>query len=269
MSDPIHILVAHPSERRLLSGVSCHVLPSGLEGGGLLKMPGMALSVGPELAFLLAANELSLPRLLELGYEFCGHYRLNPGSPTGFDEAPPLTSPSKLGAFVEKAGGARGTRAAKRALAYLRANSRSPMETVITALLCLPPRLGGYGLPLPYLNYRVNVPKDGRKAASNRYYLCDMFWPDARLDVEYDSDREHTGPDRIAADAKRRNGLASLGITVIAVTKQQAFNCDAMDEVAHGIAKQLGRRLRMGGKDWVKARADLRRQLLGFALGNR
>ncbi len=136
------------------------------------------------------------------------------------------------------------------------------METVIVLLLCLPPRLGGYGLPMPLLNHRVDVGRNRRKTSSNKYYVCDAFWREAWLDVEYDSDLAHTGPLRIAKDAKRRNGLASLGVTVITVTKEQAFNCDEMDRIAHAVAKKLRWRLHVGGSEWVKARAGLRRELL-------
>lgn len=261
---PLHVLVASESERRLIKDVVCHTAPARTLPRFIFKAPGGVLLEGPGLCLLHEAVRLPLPLLVQMGFELCGGYRIYPDNPRGFAESKPVATPLQLVRFVEAMGNAKGSRQLARALSYVCEGSRSPMETVIVLLLCLPPRLGGYGLPMPRLNYRVDVHRNGCKASANRYFVCDAFWPDAWLDVEYDSDLVHTGSTRIAHDAKRRNGLTSLGVTVITVTKQQVFNCDEMDRVAHAIAKALGWRLRMRGSGWVKARADLRRQLLVF-----
>jgi hypothetical protein len=46
----------------------------------------------------------------------------------------------------------------------------------------------------------------------------DLSYPDARIALEYDSDRWHTGTAQRHADAERRNRLRALGWTVIEVT---------------------------------------------------
>jgi hypothetical protein len=46
----------------------------------------------------------------------------------------------------------------------------------------------------------------------------DLSYPDARIALEYDSDRWHTGTAQRRADAERRNRLRALGWTVIEVT---------------------------------------------------
>jgi hypothetical protein len=46
----------------------------------------------------------------------------------------------------------------------------------------------------------------------------DLSYPDAKIALEYDSDRWHTGTARRHADADRRNRLRALGWTVIEVT---------------------------------------------------
>lgn len=261
---PVHVLVTDTSQRRALKGMVCHTAPEHTLPRHILETAQGLLVEGPELYLLHAARELPLPRLLEQAFELCGGYRLNKNNPRGFVDAVPLTSRTRLEQFAATIGESKGSCLLKRALAYVCDGSRSPMETVIVLLLCLPPRLGGYGLPLPQMNYRVDVTHNGRKISSNRYFVCDAFWPDAWLDVEYDSDLVHTGSTRIAHDAKRRNGLTSLGVTVITVTRAQALNCDEMDRIAHAAARLLGVRLRRGGNTWIKARAQLRRQLLHF-----
>lgn len=51
-----------------------------------------------------------------------------------------------------------------------------------------------------------------------------MFWPEANVAIEYDSDLEHTGSARIAEDAQRRNDLTALGITTITATREQVMD---------------------------------------------
>lgn len=61
------------------------------------------------------------------------------------------------------------------------------------------------------LMQRVEVPKGDWRVAYGRQFRCDLLWPTASLCVEYDSDMFHTGSQKIARDARRRNALASLG----------------------------------------------------------
>lgn len=265
LSKPLYLLVANAADRRKIKGTVCRLCPSDVASCSILVTRGGLLTEGPQLCFLHRASELTLPLLVEMGFELCGSYRIYPADPKGFLERAPLTSRSQLIRFVEGVCGAKGSARAKRAMVFVRDGSRSPMETIVVMLLCLSPWYGGYGLPMPHLNYRVNVSRNARKASANGYYLCDAFWPEALLDVEYDSDLAHTGSTRISHDAKRRNGLISMGITVITVTREQVLDCDEMDKVAHAVAQRLDRRLRLGGKGWMRRRAELRRQLLDFS----
>lgn len=83
--------------------------------------------------------------------------------------------------------------------------------------------------------------------------------------VEYDSDAYHTGAERIASDASRRNALSYLGNAVVTVTRAQVLDCDGMDKTARAIAKLLGKRLRFDDRTWKPARLALRRELLSFS----
>ena len=51
------------------------------------------------------------------------------------------------------------------------------------------------------------------------------------------------GKNHIANDAKKRNTLASMGVTVITVTKQQLFNSSEFEKAARVMAAFLGKRL--------------------------
>ena len=137
------------------------------------------------------------------------------------------------------------------------------METALSALLSMPKAKGGYGLPLPQLNAAVDVPKGDWRVAYGRQFRCDLLWPEANLCVEYDSDMYHTGSQKIAHDARRRNALVSLGFTVITATKKQVMSIPGLDQLAFQVAKGIGMRLRL---ERVNRKAQ--RALLNCAVGS-
>lgn len=139
------------------------------------------------------------------------------------------------------------------------------METIVVLLLCLPRRLGGYGLPLPQMNGRVDVGKRSRKAATKSYYKCDLYWDKANLAVEYESDLCHTGSNDIANDSARRSALAYMGIEVVTLTRRQVLNINELDQVVFLLSKRLLQRQPIASSTWVAKRNELHRQLLSFS----
>mgnify|MGYP007055184147 FL=1 len=59
-----------------------------------------------------------------------------------------MTTVERLRAFTENVGPVHGRKKAARALQYVMGDSASPRETALAMLLCLPYRLGGYGIEL-------------------------------------------------------------------------------------------------------------------------
>lgn len=266
LSSPIHLSVAFASKRFRGKRVVCHVSPhmSELPRGSFARMGKDAFLAAPSLAFVQAAEQLSFSRLIELSFELCGAYRLDPQRPGGFSSANPLTSIEALRRRTQCLQGERGANEAIRALSYALDGSASPMETKLAMLLCLPKCLGGYGLPWPQMNHRIDMSGRSRKAASKDYYACDLFWPDCQIAVEYDSDAFHTGSERIASDASRRNALLARGVTVITITKRQVLDKKELDRTAASLAKALGKRQRAGRQDWTSRQLQLRSELLDF-----
>lgn len=217
----------------------------------------------PELCFVQMGTLFPFPQLVEMGFELCGTYCLPVGGTDGFCRGLPLTDSVALRSFAEKeAAGERGVVAARKALRFVASGSASPQETVLAMLLCLPSCFGGCGFPMPKMNHRIEMPLRGRHSASKRYFLCDLFWPEAQLAVEYDSDRHHTGADRIADDANRRAALARRGIEVVTVTNRQMRNLSEFDLVVGLLAKRLGKRMRPRSRDRAAKQRELRRALL-------
>ena len=68
-----------------------------------------------------------------------------------------------------------------------------------------------HGLPLPEFQYEVRV---GARFVAR----VDAAYPRHRVAVEYDSFEHHTGRAALVRDSRRRNALAGIGWSVIAVT---------------------------------------------------
>lgn len=220
--------------------------------------------VSPELCLLLEARTAAFANLVETGYEFCGSYRLAASSDTGMlSDQLPLTSVSKLQSFLSRARNLNGVGAARDAVAHILPNSESPKESQLSILSSFPGRLGGYGFPQPTLNHPVRISEKARGRSVGETCRCDLFWPDAKLDVEYDSRLHHTGEAEQEKDSARRTALAYAGILVITVSSDQLHTRSEMDKVAHAMAKRLGTRCRSRAHDWELKQIRLRSQLLG------
>ena len=89
-----------------------------------------------------------------------------------------------------------------------------------------------------------------------------MVWPDRKVDLEYDSDLEHTGSQRIARDAVRRSVLAEMGYSVETMGKLQVDGAVETHATALRLAKRLGCRIRYNPDVFEVARAYLRTRVL-------
>lgn len=262
----LDVLVASDADRRSGLGMKCHTWSVDVPRNAFAKVCDEVFVSSPEFVFLQMANELSLIHLIELGYELCGSYSLNPAIERGFEESPCMTKASRIVAFLEKAPGSRGLRKARRAAKYILDGSASPMETILSMLLTLPMSLGGFALPRPALN-EGRVLKTGRVLEAGcgdetRVRRSDLFWEDAKLAVEYDSDSEHLSSRKFSEDAIRRNEFVLDGITVVTVTRLQVKNLIEMRKLADHLARHLGVRRRVTLGDYAERQHRLYAELL-------
>ena len=268
LSAPLRLLVPDDASRRSIRGVSCRSWQGALPRRAFVRVRGLDVVCAgglyvsvPEFAFAHAVRGAGLLDLVLVGCEACGRYALMPDGTRGFADRPPLTSRARLASALSSLGPFLGRRRALRACSLVFDHAASPMESALALLLSLPPSLGGYGLPRPELNRRVDVP--GASAGLFRdHYVCDLYWHEARLAVEYDSDAYHTGPERIARDARRRGELLRCGVTVVAATRAQVFVRRETDRLARLVARELGHRMRLGRVTGWEARNGALRDLL-------
>ena len=267
---PVHIMLSNPNYRWPTKTIIQHVF-SGKTPAGCFLYTDNGLEVSsPEFCFLQMAEKLPLPRLIELGYELCGTYSLpaagdHNATEIGFNQRQPLTSLKKLSVFVAEMPGFNGHVKAVRALRYILEGSASPMESKLAILLTLPYKLGGFGMPKPELNVRIALTKTAEKVAGKKFYVCDLFWPDRNIAVEYDSDSFHAGQKQIADDSKKRNTLTIMGIKVLSITTQQLFSPIDFERAAGAIANCIGKRLVYKNPGFMRANNSLREQLLYYS----
>lgn len=259
---PLHVAVAHADARRSMRGLTSHVCSGSLPDWSFWKIGDDYFISSPELSFVQIASSLSLPKLAAIGCEFCGTYALDDREPRGFWTRDPLSDARRLRAFVFKCQGVRGASAARKAAGFVVDGSASPMEMALFLLLTLPVSMGGYGLAKPKLNHRIDLGESSRKICGKKHVVCDLFWEDARLAVEYDSDAFHAGADRIASDSARRNALLGEGIVALTVTRSQLYSPKAFEEIARQIARRTKKRIQRGSFDFTPAKRELRRELL-------
>ena len=261
-SEPLHVIVPDRSVANSIQGLECHVRADALPAGSFVRISEGLLACSPELSFLSMATLLPFPFLVKLGYELCALYTMQPDGTAGYERAMPPTTVHAMDAYLGRCSGMNGVAAARRALRFIAGCSRSPMETALAIVLCLPPRLGGYGLPVPRMNHRIDASGNGQASFAKSYYLCDLCWPQAKVAVEYDSDLEHTGASRIAADAQRRNDLADLGVTTITATREQVMSADGLERLAHQLRRRLHVRTRSEREPDPRERVCLLRSLV-------
>ncbi len=278
VSRPIHAFVDKPARQTRTSKLVTHVWGPDVPNGTFVDIGhGIFISSAPAL-FLQLATMMDTAELAFVGMELCGEYSRwhlplgGMGDPlyTGYEEnreytydLDRLTTRAKIESYLVRNPGARGAVKARAALKWVLDNAKSPMETGVYLQLCLPRRLGGYGLPLPILNPKVTV----GGAGGERVLSPDLFWKASGIDVEYNSDYAHSGEWNRHKDSKREVELVVSKVTVLPLTRTQVMNVDEFDTFATGLRKLMGIRARPLDAAWKERRAALRTITLPGATG--
>lgn len=246
MSDqyPLDVLVSKRDDRRPATQINPHIWSTRLPYGSLCLVTDNLYVCSPEFVFLQLAPSLDEARRVQLATELCGTYSLIKGERFR-QRTMPLTSKTNLENFVARAERAPGVAKARAALRWTQDNSRSPMETIMFLLLCLPTRLGGYGLPLPKLNPKVDVGTRMASFVSDPYYRPDCLWEKKINDstilvtAEYDSHEYHDKEQDAEHTRIRRNNFKTLGYLVTSINKSQVRKASEFQYPARQIARDL------------------------------
>lgn len=257
------LLVDRECRRRVIGGVVLHSTRVPLPRKSILSVSSTIDVVSPELCLAQMAAEMDGIELIQLCSEFCGFYTLADGRRGDFLARLPLTSVARLAAYSERLQGAKGLGAFRATLPVLSDGSASPRETAMYLLLCLPRARGGYGLPKPELNKAVPLSSAVAKGFGSGAYVADMVWAEQRVIVEYDGLEGHTGRDRIARDASRRDALVAEGYDLFVVTNDQILNRKAFEEITKAVARKLNVGMRIRSQKFGPRHDALREALFG------
>lgn len=118
-------------------------------------------------------------------------------------------------------------------------------------VLGLPARLGGFGLSGSVMNRRIKPSKRAKALAGRESLVPDLYLPDCKLDIEFDSNAEHLTARQATLDATKRMALESDGLKVITVTTSQLASASAMRHVAQEAHARRGTRLRLRCKNFA------------------
>ena len=261
---PLHVLDVAGTRPRARDGVTFHRWSAPLLPRHLLVADDDVLCLGPEALMMELGRHLDDTSLLMLGFELCGTYRIDPAYEAGFARCEPLATPGSVQRALDECSGAHGTARLRHVLPHLTGGSASPMETALALLAGLPRRDGGLGAPKPLLNHRIDPGRRWRSSADRGHYACDLYWPDRRVALEYDSDLFHTGGERISGDARRRGALQAMGVTVLTATRGQLYRRRDFLRLMEALRRALRLRSRASGRDHVERQERLRRLVLGL-----
>lgn len=185
---PLHILVPVEQSRVRGRSIVAHVAHAGMPSGSILWLDEHSSVVCPELLFLQMAESFSLPALVMLALELCGHFSRqadNPLSGDVVDGIPAATTVEQLEKFLLSFRKVKGLEKARFALRYVCNHAASAPEAVLVAMFGLPSAEGGYGMGPVLLNELVEVDQSGSWAkAKNRY--PDLMFAFAPVGLNYD-----------------------------------------------------------------------------------
>ena len=208
------------------------------------------------------AGELPLAQLTELACALSGNYRFASKPEDVVTSAVPLTSLREMRAFLHAHQQIRGASKALRAIDLAIDHLGSPYETILYLLLCLPRKLGGYGLPKPVANRSIMPKSRDAHLVAQRDFYPDLLWRDKQLVVEYDSFKHHSAPEQTEHDARRRNDLESIGYRVMVANRSIVSSAALFSQFADKVRRELGARSRPETEHCRNSRTQLRKLLL-------
>ena len=259
---PAHILVGSTQHCWKNDDYVSHACSATLSKGSFRRLGPGVYACAPALVFALAGGQkTSDVALLELAYELCGTYSTPLTCEKSVYNTSALATADELADYARRNGDVKGARKALRLARFVADGSASPRETKLALLLGLPHTMGGGGLGIPRMNYEVEATREARLIAQRASFRCDLCWPEACLDVEYQSRAIHGNEASRIDDSRRENALHAMGWEVVGVTNEELDSQAACDVITSTLAKRLGKDPRVRTKDYRERKMSLRAEL--------
>ena len=276
----LHVTVSAIANQHLINGAIIHRRDVPYPDWSFRRIRPDVFVASPELCFLNAAAILPFNALVLYGMELCGTYARtesiydsrhaseiegeriasefqHASTASGYSSTnparykrTPLTTVQKIEAYLDKSEGAAGIKAARQACRYLLNGSASARESVLATIMTLPPRLGGFGMPAPNLNYGIEVNLLSKICAGKKITLHgDIVWRYARLVVEYDG-LQHGMIDNHSIDKQRDHLLLEAGYEVVRFTDKSIRSGLELERLARTINRKAHLRRPASALQW-------------------
>ena len=268
-SQPLDILVNAQESRPRTSLLRTHVCSIDLPLGSIIWLDEHTTMPSPPFLFTQMAEHASVPALVLLGHELCGHfsrYADNPVSGPIIDGIPAATSVADIATFLDQAPRVAGNAKARTALSCIADHALSVMESILSCIYALPPKESGFGMGPIALNRRVEI-ANTQEAGQTHARYPDILFPFAPIGINYDGEghldleavanaaREAALADaetkqqkeqllsaalydvraKAVDDIRRNRELAANGYLVLPATKEDLYDWGALDNLTRQI----------------------------------
>ena len=149
----MHVAVPNHARRHHQAGITAHVMSSPAPYS-FVRLSKDVYVESPEATLIRMASHLDHGELAVMVNQLLSHYRICNGA---IVSARPLSTEARLLQQLKQSKGKRGAKIVRTALAYAVVGTASPAEAKVAALLTLPARWGGKGLPVPEANARSRL----------------------------------------------------------------------------------------------------------------
>lgn len=255
---PLHVLVPDASQRRIDVWIKTHYCAAASELSDFYRLSEGLYVCSPRLAFLQVAggSGLSDLELIWISHLLCGIWTPAKNE-WGQEERPALMDPGQCLQLCDLR--INGAARAARALALTCSNTASAGEAALAMTLMLPHGMGGLHVVGPQeVTANPSISISGKNGGTRR---PDLLIPSIGLGLEYQGGKAHFGKSACERDAGRQIELATSNIETLPITKEQLFDDQAMDRIAHIIAKRLGKKYRPRHSAYFERRHHLQQFL--------
>lgn len=236
---PLNVAVPAEGDRRFSTLLSCWIHPGSVPQESYIHVAQSLYIAIPELAVLQACGMYGVLEIAVLMSMLCALYVSNPRVKGGLEPRRRVCSPESLAefpaSFLLDNSAPMGIGIYQRALGNCIEQAASPAELELALMLTLPKRMGGYGLPMPRLNERLEGPLGARGAL-----YPDLLWRKQGVAVEYQSDANHLDASQASQDRMRKNQLLDAGIKLFEVSSRQLRSPLELEGIAVMLSKALG-----------------------------
>ncbi len=285
----IHFLVHEKNERRFCSGTKVHTISKYDTTSAYYWITDGVVVPSPETVFVQMASSGNFTATLNVGCELCSSFalykqqdidkagysvaenncenisdkpKLDSNNNAKLVQIQPVTNAQLIVEYCNSVKNHRGIQNARRAAGFLpKGSAASPMEIKLFQILCSPRSKGGFGISVPQFNYGVLLGNKASNIYRHKKCICDLCWPEFKIDLEYDSDLVHAFAEKIHSDANRRLALEENGYRVITVTKNHVYDKLFMERIAKKIMSFQGKNLRIRRDGFAEAQDSLLRDL--------